>query len=457
MRADERVFWEPCVGMDSLWVWVKGATGLHVPRRAVCKGHCAPMEYLGRAYFGGERTMVVHGPRGGGKTRLGAVATLLDAVHRDEVAIRILGGSLEQSLRMWEYLAEDVEKVGVAKAKGKKIVFPNGSSVGVLAQSQRAVRGMHVQKLRCDEVEMFDREVWEAAQMSVKSKGGVVGSIEAMSTMHKAYGMMNEIVERAGEKGMPVVKWCILEVLEKCGEERVCGVCPLEEDCHGIAKTDCEGFFSIDDAIAIKQRVSLEKWQTEMLCRRPSVSGMVFPNFSVDVHVKEVEGKANWVAVDFGYANPFVCLWICDEGGVVKVIDEYVMREKTVEEHVKELSSRHGDVKRAACDPAGNGRNEQTGESTVNVLRRNGYSVKSRKSEIMDGVEKIRAGLCSGDRRVSLVIHPRCKQLIKAMRCYRLEEGKETPLKDGEHDHAIDALRYFFVNREGTGVSTRRY
>src|SRR5438309_268360 len=87
------------------------------------------------------------GWEGGGKWRLGAVATLLDAVHGEGIAIRILGGSFEQSLRMWEYLAEDVEKLGLAKAKGRRILFPNGSSVGVLAQSQRAVRGMHVQKL----------------------------------------------------------------------------------------------------------------------------------------------------------------------------------------------------------------------------------------------------------------------------------------------------------------------
>ncbi len=36
----------------------------------------------------------------------------------------------------------------------------NGAKAAVLAQSQRAVRGLHVQKLRCDEVEMFDPQVW---------------------------------------------------------------------------------------------------------------------------------------------------------------------------------------------------------------------------------------------------------------------------------------------------------
>ena len=36
----------------------------------------------------------------------------------------------------------------------------------MLAQSQRAVRGLRVQKLRCDEVEMFNPSIWEAAQLN---------------------------------------------------------------------------------------------------------------------------------------------------------------------------------------------------------------------------------------------------------------------------------------------------
>jgi len=45
------------------------------------------------------------------------------------------------------------------------------------------------------------------------------------------------------------------------------------------------------------------------------------------------------------------------------------------------------------------------------------------------------------------------------MKSYRYGEGGgEVPLKDGEHDHLIDALRYFFVNHPDSGELTgRRY
>ena len=67
---------------------------------AVCTGHAAPFDYLIRAYFEPASDQVVHAPRGGGKTRLAAVATLLDLLHKPGLSVRILGGSLEQSLRL---------------------------------------------------------------------------------------------------------------------------------------------------------------------------------------------------------------------------------------------------------------------------------------------------------------------------------------------------------------------
>jgi hypothetical protein len=453
---DNDAIFLPCLSPDALHLWLQHYLKLKVPRTHVCANHCAPFDYLWRAYHEPTTDLIVWASRAGGKTRLGAAATLLDALHKPTVQIRILGGSFEQSLKMWEYLADDVQRLELGKIRNRRILFPSGSTVGVLTQSQRCVRGVHVEKMRCDEVEMFTPEVWEAAQLVTKSSKVARGSIEALSTMHKSYGVMNKVIERANESGTPVLRWCILEVLEKC-VGRECSTCPLHEECGGIAKEKCDGYLAIDDAIAMKRRVSRETWESEMLCRRPSTEGSVFGSFDMDVHVKEVEGKANWLAVDFGYANPFVCLWIADEGTQVKAIDEYVMRGKVVAEHVEELRKRWGDVRRVACDPAGNGRSEQTGESTITILRRNGYTVKNRHSGIMDGIERVRAALCSGDRKVSLVIHPRCRELIKAMRCYRVEEGSERPVKDGENDHAVDALRYFFVNREGMIAASRRY
>jgi hypothetical protein len=70
---------------------------------------------------------------------------------------------------------------------------------------------------------------------------------------------------------------------------------------------------------------------------------------------------------------------------------------------------------------------------------------------IDEGVELIRKSLKAGDGSSKLVIDPKCRKLIEAMRCYHYppnvaQKDKETPKKDGVYDHPIDALRYFFVN-----------
>lgn len=461
----------PLTSAAELRAWAQLHLGLKLAPAGVCPGHVSPLEYLWRAYAEPARDLVVWAPRGGGKTRLGAAATLLDLLHKPPCHVRILGGSLQQSLRMWDYLWEDVLKLAEDSIDGKKLAqrlkLTNGSTAQVLAQSQRAVRGLHVQKLRCDEVELFDPAVWEAAQLVTRSTPAAAGVIEALSTMHRPWGLMRRIVELAEQNRTPIIKWCVLDVLERCDSRYECEACVLHEDCNGLAKRKCDGFFRIDDAIAMKRRVSKETWLAEMLCRTPNVQFSVFPTFSHFSHVRdELSGRSDekrelWLAMDFGFAAPFVCLWIfAYADGTAHVVDEYVQPAQTMPNHVKVIEARKwGKAFRVACDPAGRGRNDQTGKSNVDVLRAAGFSVKSSGSQIVDGVNLIRAALDPAVGAPRLYIAPRCQRLIKALQAYHYNEaGSELPVKDGVYDHPIDALRYFYVNwGKGALSDTRRY
>lgn len=486
----------PCDTPDDLHRWVRLFCGLNVPRTPVCDGHAAPFDYLCRSYFEPAADQVVWAPRGGGKTRLAAVATLLDLLHKPGAAVRILGGSLEQSLKTWDYLTPDLARLaadllGDRRGASRRVALSNGSTAAVLTQSERAVRGLRVQKLRCDEVELFKPEVWEAAQLVTKSRtlkseisdsqSGpaarpiVAGTLEALSTLHAPFGLMHRVVEDAERSGVAVVRWCLLEVLERCPTSRDCGSCPLWDDCRGVAKTRCDGFVTIDDAVAMKRQVSAETWEAEILCRRPSVRGCVFPTFDPAVHVR-AEARGSEVgdvthvalphfslAVDFGFAAPFVCLWVeTHPDGTAHVVDEYLQPQRTLDEHAAAIRARPwpvGPTPRVACDPAGAGRNEQTALSAANVLRRHGFAVRHRPSRIADGLELVRRALRPATGPPRLFVHPRCEKLILAMRSYRYPDGGgELPVKDGEHDHPVDALRYHFVNLpDPTPAGGRRY
>lgn len=349
-----------------------------------------------------------------------------------------------------------------------KCLFKNGSSTEVLTQSATSVRGQHIQKLRCDEVELFEEDVYNAAKFTTQSKNGIIAGMELISTMHQPYGLMQKIVSSGMQYGTPIFKWCIWETIEKC-IDRNCSQCPLWQDCQGKAKK-AAGYLSINDCITQMRRASRAGWEAEMLCKRPSRENVVFDEFDPAMHIRDVDFNPNlplYRSLDFGFVNPFVCLWIqVGEDGKIFVIDEYIRSRATINIHAQELKKRtpisEEKMVGTFCDPAGKSVNDVTGTSTVRELRSHGIEVRFRKSGILEGIELIRRAIRAGDGKSSLVISPRCRCLIEAMESYHYPDMRsnpnELPLKDGVYDHPIDALRYFFVNQSHPAKTTsRRY
>jgi hypothetical protein len=464
--------------------YVKAFLGIDVPDKQICPDHHSPMDYLWHSYSRDLQRetnrpsaiaigdCIVWANRAGGKTELAAVATLLDCILKPGCQVRILGGSGEQAGRMYEYLRSFLYKGFEPSLDGPilkgKCRFANGSSVEVLTQSATSVRGQHIQKLRCDELELFDEDVFAAAKFTTQSTPTITASMELISTMHRPYGLMQKAVTSAPQFQTPIFKWCVWEVIEKC-IGRNCSQCPLWSDCRGKAKA-AKGYLKIDDCIAQMRRASRAGWEAEMLCHRPSLDNIVFSEFDPAVHVQPLDYDPNlplYRSLDFGFVNPFVCLWIqVDRAGVVRVIDEYVRSRATVDVHAAQMKARTpvAEEKVAATfgDPAGGGVNDITGTSVIRELRALGIIVRSRRSGILEGIELIRRAIRSGDGQSTFIVSPRCPRLIEAMECYHYPESgripSELPLKDGLYDHPIDALRYFFINHTRPAKTTaRRY
>jgi hypothetical protein len=505
---------------EALWQFARSAYGLVVPRRAVCPGHAAPMEYLVRAILHPGRDLVVWASRGGAKTELGSVAAHLDSVLRPGCHTRILGGSLDQSEKMYEYLARKWEGAFAAmlarEPTNRRTELVNGSTVEVLTQSARSVRGQRVHRLKCDEVDEFAPDVWQAAQFITQSGRGrdgrwIPAQMEVFSTMHRPFGPMADLVDRltggdaagrpprpaaapaqdegpsvpratpgltSGPGGAPgplLLKWCLWEVIEPCPPDRACSRCPLWSDCNGRAR-QADGYFPIDDAIAQKTRASREAWEAEMLCLRPRADRLVFAEFDPARHIAPVgysPALPLYRTLDFGYANPFVCLWVQVEGEAgawpaaarpggaerpggdvdlsrvrLRVVAEYVARQRAIADHAREMAARDpGPVARTFADPAGWQRSDVTGTGPCQELARLGIRPRTPRAGILEGVELLRRLLKQGPGGMpGLVIDPSCRWLTRAFREYHWDETAEgardeRPAKDGA-DHPIDALRY---------------
>jgi hypothetical protein len=442
------------------------------------------MEYLERTILHPGRDLVVWASRGGAKTELGAVAAHLDAILRPGCQTRILGGSLDQSKKMYQYLTAKWTgpwaDLLARDPTARRTELVSGSAIEVLTQSARSVRGQRVHRLKCDEVDEFSPEVWQAAQFITQSSAGRDGRIipaqmDVFSTLHRPAGPMATLVDRllaaqAPSNGPLLLKWCLWEVIEPCPADRSCSRCPLWSDCGGKAR-EADGYFSIDDALAQKTRASREAWESEMLCRRPRADGRVFSDFDAARHVAPVAYDAAlplYRAIDFGYANPFVCLWVQVKGDLAparktgnpslvdedlsglqfRVLAEYVARERPIAEHARTMAARDpGPVLATFADPAGWQRTDVTGTGPCQELAALGLKVRTPRAGILEGVELLRRLL--KDRPAAdgpgLVVDPSCHWFIRSMQEYhwdqRQGQRRERPAKDGA-DHPIDAFRY---------------
>ena len=256
--------------------YIKFFLGVDIPYRVSTEGHSSPMDYIWTAFNAdflktkkANADCIVWANRGGGKTETAAIATVLDCIFKPAIQIRILSGSGYQAGRMYDYFEKFIHSgfedlvEDVKTTPSKKTIFKNKAMVEVLVQSETSVRGQHVHKLRCDETELFKPRVYEAAQYTTMSSNGYTAALEVISTMHRPYGLMRKLINKAKETGQPIFKWNLWDVIEPC--RRFCKSCPLESACGKKARRGT-GFFRVDDAITQLGRTKAASFNLEMLC-----------------------------------------------------------------------------------------------------------------------------------------------------------------------------------------------
>ncbi len=253
-----------------------------LPSRIYTPGHSTPLDYLWYTFNADflkiprdNSDCVVWANRGGGKTQTAAIATLLDCIFKPDIQVRILSGSAYQAGRMYEYFQKYLA-MGfsdliwkIEKRPTSKTIFKNGATVEVLVQSLMSVRGQHVHKLRCDEIELFQPKIFEAAKYTTMSTLGYVGSMEIISTQHKRYGLMKKILDKTKSNKGKIFKWNVWEVIEKC--KRNCAECPLRSACREKAK-DGRGYLKVSDIVNQLQRTKKPRFNLEVLCGEGKVT-----------------------------------------------------------------------------------------------------------------------------------------------------------------------------------------
>lgn len=464
--------------------------GARVPTVAVCRGHCAPADFLERWTFDPPPMSLVLGPRGGGKSYLSALHTHMESMAYPRLGTRILGGSMSQSEQIYNALrdlhAGPTVMSRLTKQQAEYRI--TDATVAILAATPTSVRGPHVARLKLDEVDEIEDDIRDAAFGMCMAKHGVPGAVMMTSTWHRVGGPMSQLIDRARGGDFPLYAFCVFDVLERCPDERSgpdlehCPACPLVEWCHsdrdeahaaGLPKAKrSAGHYAIDSLIQKVRAVSRRVFEADYLCSGPKADGLWFGTFGEADHVTDRAEydpalPVYW-AVDCGVETGAVFAQLAPQpDGLpeLRIFADYYSYDVGAEaaaREILEVGRRRCNGRRDATyvDPAGNARTG-IGVAVVAEYERAGLRPLSfwpnRPGSVADGLALVESFVRPASGPPRLRIHPRCRHTIDAFRAYRRAKVRGQWLDRPEdpchpYEEMIDSVRGLLMARFPGGL-----
>lgn len=192
-----------------------------------------------------------------------------------------------------------------------------------------------------------------------------------------------------------------------------------------------------------------------------SFFGAVFKTYNRKTHtIKPFRIPKHWRkyrAFDFGFTNPFVCLWLAkDPDENWYAYREYYQKQVGIQEHIRnvKLFSKGEQYIENWADP-------ENAEDR-NEMRKAGIKTKPARKDVARGIELVQSKLkVKGNNKPSLLIFRTCKNTCRELAAYHYPKGtntsnpKDVPVQ--KNDHTIDALRYGLYSTDGVFKKGRVY
>lgn len=226
--------------------------------------------------------------------------------------------------------------------------------------------------------------------------------------------------------------------------------------------------FTMDDNLSLSERIKeryrnmysgvfFQRYILGLWCM---AEGIIYDMFDLEKHVHPIMEFCNklidskrYVSVDYGTQNATVfLLWNKGADGVWYCIREYYYsgrekgKQKTDSEYADDFCDwlEETKIRAVIADPSA--------ASFIAELRKRGYKVIKAKNDVADGIRMVGTMLNQGRINFS----DSCVNTVKEFGSYIWDEkaaarGEDKPIK--EHDHAMDAVRYFVYTIIGNKVA----
>lgn len=407
--------------------------------------HTAPFRFLADVLTHRVLDYTVWASRAGSKSYLAGLITWTESSSFPNLETTILGGSLEQSEKVYKALASFWDLTGLqeeflsTEPTRRLSLWRNGSAATVLTASSRSVRGPHPQRLILDEIDEMTPDVYHAALSQTQSRADVRAGVGKFSTNHRYGGVMDEAVEQATLAHQPFYKWCIWDVMEPCVDYR-CSTCPVSRFCPGEHMKNADGYYKVHDFAQKLSVLNLSTLRIEWFCEKVGRADLVYGDqYDEALHAPSnlpyfSEARPAYLSIDWGGAVFTIGVWQLFDIGWVRVCELYEVGT-TNQRLIQKAKTQPWwkNVRAAVADPAR--------DDLIREWKDAGIPIIPAKNDVAEGIEAVRNALRPVVGRPKFYINQLCKDWRREVASYREKGGK--PVK--EADHAMDETRYFVM------------
>ena len=183
-----------------------------------------------------------------------------------------------------------------------------------------------------------------------------------------------------------------------------------------------------------------------------NMSGRVYYSFDRQKHVGDYPFNPKlpiYIGMDFNI-DPMSSIILQEQpNGEIWIVDEAILFGSNVQETANELSRRYYRYLNQISiypDPAGNNRNHDRGETSLDILREAGFKniyFKRKHPAVQDRINSVNRLLYTANGDIRLRVNSNCSGIISSLEQTTYKAGSREVDKTKGVEHAADALGYY--------------
>lgn len=384
------------------------------------------------------RFRVIVAGRRWGKTQVAKISSIKAAASKPGQLVWYVAPTYQQARDiMWEDLKASIPRKWIVKMNETRMVIYliNGSRIHLKgADKPDSLRGVGLHFVVIDEAQDIKEETWEMVLMptlaTTNGRAIFIGTPKSYNWLYHRYML--------GQRGAMV----------KDERKRLV---PNEWKSWQFP-TITSPFIPRREIEARRRDMDPKSFAQEFEASFVTMSGRVYYSFDRNEHVGDYAFNPKLpihIGMDFNI-DPMSSIIIQEQhNGEIWVVDEAILYGSNVQETADELSRRYyRQINQISIypDPAGNSRNHDRGETSLEILREAGFKsiyFKRKHPLVADRVNAVNRLFRTAEGTSLLRINHTCKKFINAAEQTIYKEGTREVDKSQGVEHPMDAFGYF--------------